>query len=99
MARMLDYVVHSPVGTSPPPAGRSHHRGRSFWAPASKMPLAAHFSSPRGLHFAWLCIARDFRRCDYVYPWWAGTSICVTSVQLILPLARHTGFYHRVGAL
>jgi hypothetical protein len=35
--------------------------GRALWTPAR-----------RGLHFALLCVARDFRRCDHNYPRWGG---------------------------
>jgi hypothetical protein len=44
-------------------------------APAFILPLAAHFgTSPpwRGLHLAPLCVARDRRWCDHVYPRWRG---------------------------
>jgi hypothetical protein len=56
--------------------------GISFRAPASIMlPLAAPFSphrTRRGLHFAWLCLARNFRRCDHVYPRWGGHNVLVS---------------------
>jgi hypothetical protein len=46
--------------------------GRALWTPPW-----------RGLRFTWLCVARDFRRCDHDYPRWGGHipgSIATSSV-------------------
>src|SRR5215217_2132347 len=44
----------------------------------------------RGLHLAPLCVARNLGRCEHVYLRWGG--------HTGKHCARHTGFYHRVGA-
>ena len=64
------------------------------------MPLAALCGPLPGAAFELrpLCVAQESRSCDHVCPRWDGHNPLYTILRFFFR-ARHTGFYHGVGAL
>jgi hypothetical protein len=92
------YIYKNSAGY--PPSGSVIRAGTLATAPPEKSNFVT--ATPYEVACAYLewdtsSFPNDATITEHVYPGGAGTSLYVTSVQLILPRAWHTGFYHRVG--